>query len=161
MQTGLRLSEMTGLLHEDVSLGAGAHVRCRGKGRKERCTPLAKPAGRSELSPLALQNKKEICFFVTTLSGSAVSTQPFTSGPYVQQGEVVSKAYTTVSLLRTIKDVLGIDSMNFNDGLAEPMAGVFDLNQVSWQYQAIVPEVLRTTQLPLPPRTATNSLPLT
>ena len=34
---------MTGLRHEDVSLGAGAHVRCRGKGRKERCTPLAKP----------------------------------------------------------------------------------------------------------------------
>jgi integrase/recombinase XerD len=43
VQTGLRLSEMTALRHEDVSLGAGAHVRCRGKGRKERCTPLAKP----------------------------------------------------------------------------------------------------------------------
>ena len=43
VQTGLRLSEMTGLRHEDVSLGAGAHLRCRGKGRKERCTPLAKP----------------------------------------------------------------------------------------------------------------------
>src|SRR6202142_3531787 len=43
VQTGLRLSEMTGLRHEDVSLGAGAHVRCHGKGRKERCTPLAKP----------------------------------------------------------------------------------------------------------------------
>src|SRR5664279_5375858 len=43
VQTGLRLSEKTGLRHEDVSLGAGAHVHCRGKGRKERCTPLAKP----------------------------------------------------------------------------------------------------------------------
>jgi len=43
VQTGLRLSEMTTLRHEDVSFGAGAHVRCRGKGRKERCTPLAKP----------------------------------------------------------------------------------------------------------------------
>src|SRR5215510_2021100 len=43
VQTGLRLSEMTALRHEDVALGAGAHVRCRGKGRKERCTPLAKP----------------------------------------------------------------------------------------------------------------------
>jgi site-specific recombinase XerD len=43
VQTGLRLSEMTALRREDVSLGAGAHVRCRGKGRKERCTPLAKP----------------------------------------------------------------------------------------------------------------------
>ena len=44
----------------------------------------------------------------------------FVIGPYVKQGTVVSKAFTTVSLLRTIKDVLGIDSMNFNDGLAEP-----------------------------------------
>jgi len=43
VQTGLRLSEMTALRHEDVSLGTGAHVRCRAKGRKERCTPLAKP----------------------------------------------------------------------------------------------------------------------
>jgi site-specific recombinase XerD len=43
VQTGLRLSEMTGLRHEDVSLGTGANVRCRGKGRKERCTPLSKP----------------------------------------------------------------------------------------------------------------------
>ncbi|HEV3197110.1 MAG TPA: tyrosine-type recombinase/integrase [Bryobacteraceae bacterium] len=44
VQTGLRLSEMTGLLNTDVALGTGAHVRCMGKGRKERCTPLTKPA---------------------------------------------------------------------------------------------------------------------
>ena len=42
VQTGLRLSEMTALRHKDVSLGAGAHVHCHGKGRKERCTPLTK-----------------------------------------------------------------------------------------------------------------------
>ena len=42
-QTGLRLSEMTGLQRHDILLGAGAHVRVIGKGRKERCTPLAKP----------------------------------------------------------------------------------------------------------------------
>jgi site-specific recombinase XerD len=42
VQTGLRLSEMTGLQRDDVLLGAGAHVRVIGKGRKERCTPLAK-----------------------------------------------------------------------------------------------------------------------
>ena len=42
VQTGLRLSELTGLLRHDVTLGTGAHVRCVGKGRKERCTPLAK-----------------------------------------------------------------------------------------------------------------------
>src|SRR4029078_3649778 len=33
-------SELTGLTRDDVSLGPGAHVRCCGKGRKERCTPL-------------------------------------------------------------------------------------------------------------------------
>ena len=42
VQTGLRLSEMTGLKQEDIILGAGAHVRVIGKGRKERCVPLAK-----------------------------------------------------------------------------------------------------------------------
>ena len=43
VQTGLRLSELTSLRQQDVWLGAGAYVRCEGKGRKERCTPLAKP----------------------------------------------------------------------------------------------------------------------
>jgi site-specific recombinase XerD len=41
-QTGLRLSEMTGLKREDLVLGAGAHVRVIGKGRKERCTPVTR-----------------------------------------------------------------------------------------------------------------------
>lgn len=40
-QTGLRLSELISLDRDAVHLGAGAHVRCVGKGRKERCTPLA------------------------------------------------------------------------------------------------------------------------
>jgi site-specific recombinase XerD len=40
VQTGLRLSEITSLRREDVVFGTGAHVRCQGKGRKERCTPL-------------------------------------------------------------------------------------------------------------------------
>lgn len=42
VQTGLRLSEMTGLTRDEVILGTGAHVHVIGKGRKERCTPLAK-----------------------------------------------------------------------------------------------------------------------
>ena len=40
IQTGLRVSELVGLRCEDVVLGTGAHVRCVGKGRKERATPL-------------------------------------------------------------------------------------------------------------------------
>ena len=42
LQTGLRLSEITSLRVEDIALGTGAHIRCIGKGRKERCTPLVK-----------------------------------------------------------------------------------------------------------------------
>jgi integrase/recombinase XerD len=42
IQTGLRLSELTGLTHEDTHLGVGAYVHVLGKGRKERCTPLTK-----------------------------------------------------------------------------------------------------------------------
>ena len=42
VQTGLRVSELIGLRCDDIELGAGAHVRCTGKGRKERCTPLRK-----------------------------------------------------------------------------------------------------------------------
>lgn len=44
VQTGLRASELITLCCEDVVLGAGAHLRCHGKGRKERCTPLRKDA---------------------------------------------------------------------------------------------------------------------
>ncbi|MBV9264828.1 MAG: tyrosine-type recombinase/integrase [Acidobacteriaceae bacterium] len=40
LQTGLRNSEITSLRRQDVEFGAGAHVRCLGKGRKQRCTPL-------------------------------------------------------------------------------------------------------------------------
>ena len=41
-QTGLRVSELTGLRNCDVELGTGAHIRCTGKGRKQRGTPLAR-----------------------------------------------------------------------------------------------------------------------
>ena len=47
VQTGLRVSELIGLRCQDVVLGTGAHVRCLGKRRKERCTPLRKDARHS------------------------------------------------------------------------------------------------------------------
>lgn len=40
IQTGLRVSELTRVACGDVELGTGAYVRCHGKGRKERVTPL-------------------------------------------------------------------------------------------------------------------------
>jgi integrase/recombinase XerD len=42
VQTGLRAAELVGLRREDIVFGVGAHVRCLGKGRKSRCTPLRK-----------------------------------------------------------------------------------------------------------------------
>jgi len=43
VQTGLRVSELTGLDCGDVGLGTGANVRCEGKGRKRRAVPLTTP----------------------------------------------------------------------------------------------------------------------
>jgi integrase/recombinase XerD len=40
-QTGLRVSELTELHRQDLTLGAGPTISCTGKGRKQRCTPLS------------------------------------------------------------------------------------------------------------------------
>jgi site-specific recombinase XerD len=47
VQAGLRVSELIGLDRDAVALGRGAHVRCFGKGRKERCTPITATAIKS------------------------------------------------------------------------------------------------------------------
>lgn len=54
VRTGLRVSELTNLRVEDCVFGTGAHVRCHGKGRKERCTPL----GRETVSVLRAWTKE-------------------------------------------------------------------------------------------------------
>ena len=75
----------------------------------------------------------------------------FVVGAYVRKGAVVSTRYTTISLLRTVEDVLGLKPMGLNDALAAPMAGVFDLNQApDWSFTAKASPVLRDTQLPIP-----------
>jgi integrase/recombinase XerD len=40
LQTGLRASELINLRRRDIVTGTGAHIRCEGKGRKQRDTPL-------------------------------------------------------------------------------------------------------------------------
>ena len=47
LQSGLRVSEMISLCCKDVVLGTGAHVRCEGKGRKQRCTPLRRDTAKT------------------------------------------------------------------------------------------------------------------
>jgi integrase/recombinase XerD len=46
LQTGLRVSELISLSCDDIVLGTGAHVRCMGKARKERATPIRKDSAK-------------------------------------------------------------------------------------------------------------------
>jgi DNA-binding beta-propeller fold protein YncE len=70
-------------------------------------------------------------------------------GPYVKQRAVVSNRYTTVSMLRTIGDILGLRPLGLYDALARPMVDVFDTSGTEWTYDAVIPEPLQTTTLPL------------
>lgn len=77
-------------------------------------------------------------------------------GAYVRQGALVSTAYDTVNVVRTIEEVLGLRALGVTDGLARPMSDAFELRPEArdWRYAARVPAVLRTTTLPLPAPTA-------
>jgi len=81
-------------------------------------------------------------------------TLAFVAGAYVRQRALVSERYTSVHVLKTIEDILGIEPLGLNDGSVEPMTAVFDRDAEAWDYQAVVPAVLRTTKLPLPATTA-------
>ena len=73
MQTGLRLSEMTGLRQQDVVLDTGAHVRCEGKGRRERCTPLTKSAVKALSVWIKDQGENESQFLFPSVRGGRLS----------------------------------------------------------------------------------------
>jgi len=83
----------------------------------------------------------------------------FVLGPYVRQNALVSERYTSVHVLRTMEDILGIEPLGLNDSSVEPMTAVFDRAAEVWDYRAVVPAVLRTTQLPLPAPTAATLSP--
>lgn len=46
VETGLRVSEISGLTREQITVTAGAHVDVTGKGRKQRVTPFCKRTAR-------------------------------------------------------------------------------------------------------------------
>lgn len=73
-------------------------------------------------------------------------------GPYVKQKKVVSAPYTTLSVLRTIEEILGTSNLSLSDSSARPMTDVFDITLKPWTYSAIPPAMLYNTQLPLPAR---------
>lgn len=67
IQTGLRVSELTGLNCGDVTCGIGANIRCEGKGRKQRAVPLTSPV---EALLMARTETAQSCSSkVLTLSG--------------------------------------------------------------------------------------------
>lgn len=74
----------------------------------------------------------------------------FIAGPYVKQGHVDSRFHNTVSMVRTIEDILGTPHLNLNDANARPMAEAFDLDQKSWTYTATPSPLLAGTTLPIP-----------
>ncbi len=71
-------------------------------------------------------------------------------GPYVRHGKVDSRFYNTVSMLRTIEDILGTPHLNLNDANTHPMASAFDLNQKKWSFAAAPSGLLAATTLPIP-----------
>jgi len=78
----------------------------------------------------------------------------YIAGAHVKQDAVISERFTTVNVLRTIEELLGIKPLGINDGLEEPIADAFQARHEPWAFSAIVPDVLRGTALPLPPANA-------
>jgi site-specific recombinase XerD len=74
VQTGLRNSELTQLRRQDVQLGTGAHVRCLGKGRKARCTPLRSDVAARLARWLALLPQEPITPVFPTARGKPMSS---------------------------------------------------------------------------------------
>ena len=71
-------------------------------------------------------------------------------GPYVKQGAVVSHRYSTVSMLRTMSDILGLEHLDVQIASTKPMTDVFDLTKSSWTFSAIPAQILLTnTTLPI------------
>ncbi len=83
----------------------------------------------------------------------------FIAGPYVKHGAVVSTEYNTISFLRTMERVLGLQPVHLTDAVAQPMADVFDTAQASWTYTATPSAMLYNTTLPLPTRSASLRIP--
>jgi site-specific recombinase XerD len=74
VQTGLRVSELTGLACGDVTFGDGAAVRCLGKGRKHRTVPLTTATQAVLREWLAERGRRNDQPLFPTRSGRKLST---------------------------------------------------------------------------------------
>lgn len=76
-------------------------------------------------------------------------------GPYVKHGKVVSTRYSTVSMLRTMEDILGLQHLSLHEAGVAPMSDIFDIyHGPGWSFEATPAAALYDTQLPLPPKPA-------
>ena len=90
----------------------------------------------------------------------------FIVGPYVKHAAVVSDFYTTVSMVRTIEEVLGTSQLSVHDSGVTPMTNAFDTTMncnakkgggsTCWTYSAVPSQFLYNTTLPLPNRFVIN-----
>jgi hypothetical protein len=64
-------------------------------------------------------------------------------------------------MVRTIEALLGVTPASLYSAVSAPMTEIFDLNQPDWNFKVVVPDLLRTSQLPIPRATADNPLPRT
>ena len=74
VQTGLRNSELIHLRRQDVQLGSEAHIKCLGKGRKTRCTPLRAALAASLWNWLAQQAPDPTTPVFSTAKGDPMSS---------------------------------------------------------------------------------------
>jgi hypothetical protein len=69
-------------------------------------------------------------------------------GPYVKHSAVVSTRYSTVNVVRTIEDVLGLQHANLNTAFQPSMDDVFNISQSpAWTYTHSISSVLKQTKL--------------
>lgn len=92
---GLRVSELVGVLTENLSLQPGASVTVRGKGRKERCLPLWKETARDLRAWLSARGEVHVPELFVNARGEPMTRAGF---EYVLDKHVSKAAETCVSL---------------------------------------------------------------
>jgi DNA-binding beta-propeller fold protein YncE len=81
---------------------------------------------------------------------SGYRTAAYIASPYTKRGQVVSTFYNTVSLLRTIEQILGLPPMNQFDAAAVPMTDCFTDTPDARPFDA-VPNIIPLDEMNPPP----------
>jgi hypothetical protein len=86
-------------------------------------------------------------------------TVALVAGAWVKRGAVVSARFNSVDFLRTIEMVLGLEPLNINDALGQPMAELFTDSPQPWSFTARPSAYLYRTALPIGSAPAGLALP--